>query len=132
MDINSVITREEYTKVENLNYDQFCNYLMKLVKLCVEESLKSLPFVLTHLSSQVAYLKGLSDEFYKQNKDLNQHRKLMVQTIESVEGENPGKTYEEILKIAAGRARKVIAEMSKVTDTKPIELKQFDSKLKAL
>jgi hypothetical protein len=56
----------------------------------------------------------------------------MAQTIESVEGENPGKTYEEILKIAAGRARKVIAEMSKVTATKPIELKQFDSKLKAL
>lgn len=132
MDINSVITREEYNKSSDLNYDQFCGFLMKLVKLCVEESLRSLPAVLTHLSSQAAYLKDLSDGFYKVNKDLNKHRKLMTQVIQSVEGRNPGMPYDDILKIAAEEARVIISEMGKTTDFNPKDLPHFDSKLKEL
>lgn len=129
MDISSVITREDYNGMKDLNYDQFCGYLMKLIKVCVEESLKSLPSVLTHLSNQVAYLKSLSDEFYKSNKDLNKHRKLMTQVIMSVEGRNPGMKYKEILEIAAKEARVIISEMDKTTDFNPKDLPHFDSHL---
>lgn len=132
MDINSVITREEYNNIGDLNYDQFCGYLMKLVKLCVEESLKALPSVMTHLSSQATYLKDLSSKFYKNNKDLNQHRPLITQIMMKVEGENPGMTYEKVIEESAKRAREVISKTGKETSFGSRNLPVFDSKLKGL
>jgi len=129
MDINSIITKEEYNNTRQLSYEQFTTYLTKVIKMSVEEALKTLPFVLTHLSSQAAYLKELSDNFYKNNKDLDKHRKIVVREIERAESENPGKKYEEILEIAAVGARRVIAELGRVTDFNPKELERFDSHL---
>jgi len=132
MDINSVVTREEYNNMRNLNYDQFCGYLMKLVKLCVEESLRSLPSVMVHLSSQAAYLKSLSDKFYADNKDLSEHRGIVTKVIEKMEAMNPGETYEEVLKLAAEEARKIVSNIPEETSFGPRNLKQFDSHLRRL
>lgn len=132
MDIESVITREEYEKVDVLNYDQFCTYLRHLVKLCVEESLKSLPNVMSHISAQAAYLKDMSNKFYKDNKDLMPYKRLVAETIEKLEAENPGLSYEDILKKAAVQAKQTISKIDSIKSEKPSELKQFDSKLKEL
>ena len=132
MDIKSVITEEEYNSVDKLNYSRFCDFIRRLVKLCVEESLKSLPAVITHLSAQAAYLKGLSDSFYKENKDLGLHRNIVTAVIQSVESDNPGKSYEEILQLAAPLARERIRLLKNSTDSERGELIDYDWKLKKL
>lgn len=132
IDINSVITKEEYEATRELTYDQFCNYLIKLVKLCTEESLKALPTVITHLTNQAAYLKNLTNKFYKTNPDLAKNRKLVARVIEKVEAENPGMTYEELLKESAARARKIIPEMARIPKENPKDLKTFDKRLNDL
>jgi len=131
MDINSIITKEEFENIKELNYSTFNTYLIRLIKLCVEESLKSIPSIMTHLTSQISYLKGLSDDFYKNNKDLDtdSNRKIMAQAIETIESENPGKSYTEILKLAAPKARKIISKVNQVPEPKKVELKQFESRL---
>lgn len=131
MDISSVITKEEFDKVKDFNYDTLNDYVTKLVKLCVEESLKALPSVMTHLSSQAAYLSGLSTEFYKNNKDLDtkSNRRIMAQSIESVEGDSPGKTYAEILDLAAPKARDIISKLNQTPEHKDVDIKQFESHL---
>lgn len=132
MDIESVITREEYDKMDKLDYDQFSELVMRIVKLSVEESLKVLPSVLNHLVYQSAYLKSLSDKFYKDNKDLANNKQIMAKAIESVEGKNPGLSYEEILKEAAKEARSTIAKMKETSDVSPKNRDHFDSKLNDL
>lgn len=135
MDINSVITNDEYKSIKTLNYDQFCMFLMRVVKLSVEESLKALPHVMAHLSKQTDYLRSLSAKFYADNKDLINHKPLVAQIIEQVEAENPGSLYEKILEISATRAREAIARMSKgapFEGAKNDLIKHIDSKLKEL
>lgn len=135
MDIKSIITREEYKIIGNPSYDQFCGFIMKVVKLSVEESLKALPHVMTHLSKQTDYLKKLSVKFYNDNKDLVSHKPFVAQVIEQVESENPGKPYNEILEIAAWRAKEALAKMPKdvsYDNTRNDFAKPIPSKLKEL
>lgn len=135
MDLKSIITREEYESIGNLSYDQFCEFIMKVVKLSVEESLKALPHVMTHLAKQIDYLKKLSVKFYQDNKDLANHRPFVAQVIEQVESENSGKPYEEILDMAARRAREALVKIAKDRPDKSFtqnSVDQLDSKLKEL
>lgn len=135
MDLKSIITREEYESMGNLSYDQFCGFIMKVVKLSVEESLKALPHVMTHLAKQIDYLKKLSVKFYQDNKDLANHRPFVAQVIEQVESENSGKPYEEILDMAARRAREALSKMPKDVSFENVKndfAKTIDSKLKEL
>ena len=132
MDIESVITEQEYNDIRRVNYSDFKVYVARLVKLCVEESLKTLPMVINHLSKQASYLKELSDNFYNDNKDLAKHKRLVASIIEKTEIENPGMKYSEILEKAAPEARRKISMLNafKDEDRKPIT--EYDSKLKEL
>lgn len=135
MDIQSIITRKEYEGIKDVSYDQFCGFIMKVVKLSVEESLKALPHVMTHLSKQIDYLKKLSIKFYTDNKDLVNHKPFVAKIIEQVEAENPGKAYEKVLEIAAEKAREALAKIPKdvsFESSKNDFIKTIDSKLKDL
>lgn len=132
MDINKIVSEEEFNNARELTYDQFCNFLMRVIKASVEESLRILPSVLNHLTYQATYLKTMSDNFYKQNPDLAREKELMAKTIEAVEIENPGMSYEQILEKSAKRARDVLATRNKTFEKNPKQLEQFDSKLKDL
>lgn len=132
MNIDQVITREEYDSIKSLSYDHFRGFMTKLVKLCVEESLKTLPQVQSHIAASAAYLRKTTEEFYKNNKDLSKHRRLVAETIEKIEGENPGLSYNEILEKAAPVVREIIPKLSNVSAGGKINLRSFDSKLKDL
>ena len=132
MDVESVITEQEYNSIWQVSYKDFTVYIMRLVKLCVEESLKTLPVVIDHLSRQAAYLKELSDAFYTDNKDLANHKRLVASVIEQIEIANPGMKYGEILEKAAPEARKKINMLSKFDDKPRGPIKEYDSKLKEL
>ena len=129
MKIDDVITKAQYESMKDLSYEQFSEYLTKLVKLCVEESLRTLPAVVKHLAGQADYLKTLSEEFYKENKDLVSHKKTMANVMMEVEAKNPGMDYDEVLKISAEKSRDIISKMKDVKVSKNIDLGKFDSKL---
>ena len=113
MNIEYIITREEYEKMKVVTYDQACEILTRVVKKSVEEALRVLPMVQAHITSQVSYLKKLSDNFYDANKDLNAHRPIVSQVIETLEASNPGISYEKVLKLAAPKARERILTLNK-------------------
>jgi len=129
MKIEDVITEAEYNRMSKLTYSQFCDYLMRISKFCVEEALKAIPHVITHLSKQSIYLKTLSDNFYKDNKDLDNNRELVTKVMEKVESENPGISYEEVLKKSATIAREQLSNMKLVTNNDPLDLEIFDDNL---
>lgn len=129
MDIEGVITEQEYNSVRSLPYKDFTVYAMRFVKLCVEESLKTLPTVLDHLAKQATYLKGLSDTFYKDNKDLAEHKRLVAAVIEVTEANNPGLKYSEILKKVAPEARRRVSLLKETKDDARKPISDYDSKL---
>lgn len=130
MDISQVISEEEYNNTKALKYDQFNVYITRLVKLCVEEALKTIPQVATHMAAHATYMKKLNTTFYKDNKDLVNHKPLVASAMEKVQGENPGMSYEEVMAEAAVRARKIIPTLS-IREGKGLkDLKLFDDRLK--
>jgi len=120
MDISSIVSREEFEKTTKLTYEQFCDFASRIIKKSVEESLRALPAVMSHISSQVAYLKGLSDRFYDANKDLNAHRPIVAQVMEMVEADSPGLSYEQVINKAGPIARQRILTLQKV-DQKSVD-----------
>ena len=129
MDIDQVITKEEYNSVRELNYNQFSAYLTRLVKLCVEESLKAIPQVATHMAAHAAYMKKLNNDFYRANRDLVNHKRVVAEAITKVESENPGMSYSNILDEAAVKARKILPDLNIKTEDGRRKLSLFDDKL---
>ena len=129
MDIDQVITKEEYNSVRELGYDQFSTYLTRLVKLCVEEALKAIPQVATHMAAHAAYMKKLNSDFYKANKDLVNHKRVVAEAITKVESENPGMSYSNILDKAAVKAKKILPDLNIKTEDGRRKLSTFDEKL---
>jgi len=119
MDIESVITRQEYESLGRLSYDGFKVYTAKIVKLAVEEALKALPAVMSHLSQQAAYLRELSDEFYKNNPELANHKPLVSQIIERTEAANPGMAYKDVLSKASSEAKLHLGQLSNIKLVSP-------------
>jgi len=132
MDIQSVVTKQEYNNIRSLSYEDFCAYARRFVKLCVEESLKALPTVVTHLSTQAAHLKEVSEEFYRNNPDLVSERKLVALSVEKVEGENPGMAYRDVLAKAAVLARSKISAKKLLMDSSKDKLPDYDERLNEL
>jgi len=136
MDISSIVSREEFEKTTKLTYDQFCDFASRIIKKSVEESLRALPAVMTHIGSQVAYLKGLSDNFYDANKDLNAHRPIVAQVMETIEAENPGLSYEQVIKQAGPIARSRVLTLQKAGqgtgEVGPRKLSLVDERLKGI
>ena len=129
MDIDQVITKEEYNSVRELNYTQFSTYLTRLVKLCVEEALKAIPQVATHMAAHAACMKKLNKDFYKANKDLVNHKRVVAEAIVKVESENPGMSYTDILDKAAVKAKEIIPNLNIKTEDGRRKLSTFDEKL---
>jgi len=132
MDIDQVITKEEYNSIKELNYAQFSTYLTRLVKLCVEEALKAIPQVATHMAAHAAYMKKLNSNFYKANKDLVSHKRVVAEAINKVESENPGMSYSNILDKAVVKAKEIIPKLNVKTEDGRRKLSLFDDKLKDL
>ena len=132
MDIDQVITKEEYNSIRELNYTQFSTYLTRLVKLCVEEALKAIPQVATHMAAHAAYMKKLNTDFYTTNKDLANHKQVVAEAINKVESENPGMSYSNILDKAAVKARKILPDLKPKTEDGRRKLSLFDDKLEDL
>lgn len=118
---NIYITREEYATIakEGGSYEAV-NYLAGLItKRCVEQMFTMLPSVIHNLVGQAAVMKGLSEKFYTENKDLLDHKMEVAQAIEAIQSENPGLKMEELLRRAAPLVRQRIISSSNVKNYAP-------------
>jgi hypothetical protein len=128
IDLSNIFSKEEYYKTEKLSYEQFCDLIHKIVKLSVEESLKALPQLVIHLTNQAAHLKNLSTKFYNDNELFKSNKTLVSQEIEKAEIENPGKPYEDVLKVARKRLDDIF-NLNNNPVHNPKDLTFFDKKL---
>lgn len=112
--------------VEHLN-----KILFKVAQRAVEDTLRSLPAIINNLTMQAATIQKLGEDFYKSNSEFTKHKDLVGQTIELIEAENPGKTFEDVLKLAVPEIQRKINLKESISSTgnaKPT-LASIDSKL---
>ena len=88
------------------------NLFQTLVKKATEEALQALPFVIGNIINQASALKDLSMGFYRDNPDLSEHKDLVVKLIEQEELQNPGKTFEAILKDITPKAKNALKNLN--------------------
>ena len=130
MNIEQVTTKSEFEAIRNLSYEQVCDFVMKIVKLSVEESLKVLPAVINHITNQAAYVSQLSDEFYKKHPNLANNKKMVAQMLEKAESDNPSQAYGKLLENIAPQAKLKLKELSNIGTMKGSrELDDLDDSL---
>jgi hypothetical protein len=114
------ITRDEYNRFMTLKDYEAMNYLAGLItKRCVEQMFVMLPSVIHNLVGQAALMKGLSEKFYTDNKDLLDHKMEVAQAIEAIQSANPGMKMEELLRRAAPLVRERIVAVGNAKDYSP-------------
>lgn len=82
-----------------------------IVDLAAEKALLLLPETVGALMAQQASLHKLNREFYAEHPEFQNHKDAVMSVIEQVEGKDPMKKYEDILKEAVPEIRKRINTM---------------------
>ena len=99
--------------------EQIDQLLEETKQAAVEESLKALPGIIQTLIVSASKLQSVSTDFYKKNPDLEQHKPLVGQVIQELEGENPGISFEQLADKAGKTARERIGFSQGLTMEKP-------------
>lgn len=72
----------------------------------VEHALRSLPGAIDHIMKQTMVIKKAADQFYEKNKELVPHKQMVAQIVEQAEAENPGLSYDQVLRRAEQLAKR--------------------------
>lgn len=80
----------------------------QLIEETIERLLLRLPEVVGNLMNDHALNLKLNREFYKSYPEFQQHKDVVVSVIEQVEGQNPLKSYKEILALAKPKIQELI------------------------
>jgi hypothetical protein len=89
-----------------------------------ERALLALPLAVTRLINQKIALEKIKEQFYKENPNFKDFPNIVISEIEKADSDNPGKTYEEILKVSTPEIKRKIESIRKM-DT--ITLKKPES-----
>ena len=123
------LTRDKtaFNKILNAVYSKGVNDARKLTS---EKVLLSIPDIVKNNITLLSQLKEASDKFYTDNKDLEPFKRVVAATFEEIAAANPGKKYDELMKLVASEARKRLDLHKKVDADKkkdPPRLPQKDS-----
>ena len=80
----------------------------------IEQIFLKLPEIIGNLMSSQASLNKLNKKFYSDNPEFRNNKDLVVNVIEEVEGKNPGKDYESIVKLATPIIRQRMGIVNKL------------------
>jgi hypothetical protein len=97
---------------EFITKEEFEARLIDLKHEAVEEALRVLPSVLQNLVVQVAHVKELRDNFYRDHPELDSHKEIVAKVVEEVEASNPGLIYDKLMEKVAPIARQRIKALS--------------------
>lgn len=98
------MTEEEKNTIVNETYDKVVEYL-----------LLNLPKILGNIIQEKISMKRLADEFFGENKQFLNHLDIVSSVISSIESNNPGKQYKEVLVKAAPEIKKRIASLENIS-----------------
>ena len=79
-----------------------------IIQEALERILKVLPETIGNLMKAQSMYQKLTETFYKENSDLKGHTDIVREVVAKVEGENPTKEYDEILKLALPKIRDMV------------------------
>lgn len=94
-----------------------------------EQALRMLPNVVDYLIKQSTHIKGLSEDFFKRNKDLVNKKDMLAKLLEQVESENPGLPYEKMLSKVELLAKKTKDLEQTVDVSKKFKISELDAGL---
>jgi hypothetical protein len=112
--------------IEQEDWDKIRSLIDEMVEKGKQDVMLLLPEVSANLYMRtVAKMKAL-DKFRGEYKELVPHLDIVRFEMEKVEGDNPGKTYDEILKLALPEISSKVKQIGKMdvsTVQKPTDLK---------
>jgi hypothetical protein len=74
----------------------------------------------------------MTSEFYQENPDLKEHKQLVAQVAERIEGERPGAGFKDVLIQAAKESRDVISQSKTMDARHPKDVDWYNKKTKDL
>ena len=95
--------KEAFNKLLNTVYSRGITDARKVLG---EGILRTIPDIVKANITIMTALKESSDQFYKDNKDLEPFKKVVATVFEEVAAQNPGKKYNEILEKVGPEARR--------------------------
>lgn len=93
------LTQEEFEKVSS-NVDIFNQFLISYRDYLFEYTLKAIPVMIANLVRTSESVVGAAESFYKDNPNFVQYKELVMKIVERIDAENPGKSLDEIFKLA--------------------------------
>lgn len=83
----------------------------RIIEKAIERALLLIPEVIGNMMAQQSSLNDLNSKFYKDYPEFKDKKDVVASVIEMVEGKNPLKKYEDILKEAVPEIRERILTM---------------------
>lgn len=96
-----------------------------IINEAIERALLKLPEVVTSLIQTKIAQEKIKAEFFDKNKDFKLHPDVVAGIISSIEGNSPGRKYEDILNEATPKIREKIGTVGSLNNTevkKPSDL----------
>lgn len=97
----------------------------EIINAVVERTLLKIPDVVGNLITNYAAKIRINKEFYTKHPEFDKHRDLVASVIESVEGEDPTRDFEEIVNSAVPKIKRRIEQMKNL-DMKKVEKPKLD------
>lgn len=110
LDIDDVVGNKDlFNKV-------MTDYAKRIVETTVQQTLLAIPKITTSQIQQQTSIKGIVDDFYRENKDLEGVKPTVGAAANQVAAENPTWKLEQILDEAATRTRKMYGLRKQAVD----------------
>jgi hypothetical protein len=102
--------------------------VLRVMNELSETILLSMPKILTNVMLELGAGKKLTEDFYRENPNLIQHKDVVQSVLQEIEGKNLGKQYGEIVKMAKPVILERIKTLGKMDLTKPSRPTDFSFK----
>jgi hypothetical protein len=86
-----------------------------IVQEAVERTLRFLPGVVSNLMVSKEVYDKMTEKFYSDNPEFKQFKPIVAEVVSKIEGKDPTKTYEQILREATPEIKKAIELRQKVS-----------------
>jgi len=102
-----------------------------IIQEAVERALRVMPEVIGNLMAANTMYAKLNKDFYGKNPDLVNHKKLVAEVVAQVEGKNPLRSYEEILKDSLPEIRSRLS-LTKATNDRLVKKEELNLSINGL
>lgn len=96
--------------------------IKKVREQVMEQVYRSLPDIVANLATSAQSHAERFVRFYEEHPEFKEHTEIVGTTVSKIEGEDPIRPYDEMLKLAVPEIRKAIEQKNKVSMEPPGDL----------